>query len=109
MSEGRPASGTIHIAVAVIGLVGSLAVAWMTTGAKFNQELDGKAGEVARLRRDVETAQERLRLQQQDLDRKVSAVEDRLQKLDAQIEIAQAAADKLLKAGGGLFGGRGKK
>jgi hypothetical protein len=101
MSETRPSSA-VHIAVAVIGLLGSLAVAWITTGTKFDRELDGRSGEVARLQRDLESVERGMRERQKELDQKVAAVEDRLEKLDEQIALAKDAASKLIKTG--LFG-----
>jgi hypothetical protein len=102
MTETRPSS-TIHILVAVIGLVGSLAVAWITTGTKFDRELDGKSGEVTRIQRDLESVEQRMKERQKELDQKVEAVEDRLKKLDEQIALAKDAASKLMKTGS-IFG-----
>lgn len=106
MAAERHASGLVHILVAVIGVVGSLGVAWITTQAKFSQELDSRAGEVTALRSRLEEAEQRLGRQQQEMDRKVAAVDERLRRLDAQIELAQTAARGLLKVSGGLIGGK---
>jgi hypothetical protein len=104
----EPKSGTIHIVVALIGVVGSLAVAWMTTQAKFTQELDTRGSELVHLQAKLEAAETRLTQQQQDMDRKVAAVEEQLRKLNTQIEMARTAATSLINAGGTFFGKKQK-
>ncbi len=94
--------------VAVLGVIGSLGVAWMTTQAKFANELRLKDGEVARIKQDVEAAERRLAERHRELDAKVAAVDDRLKKLDTQIEVAKAVGEQLARYGrtiaGSLFG-----
>jgi hypothetical protein len=97
-------SGTIHIVVALIGVAGSLAVAWMTTQARFTHELDTRGSELIHLKAQLEAAEKRLTQQQQDMDRKVAVVEEQLRKLNTQIEMAKTAAANLINAGSGFFG-----
>lgn len=97
------------IAVAVIGVVGSIAVAWITTQAKFQKELQAKETEVTRMKTDLEATERRLTERQKELDAKVTVVDDRLKRLDAQIALGQAVIEKLGKVPkgvGGLFGGK---
>ncbi len=91
MAEQK-ASGFVHILVALIGVAGSLGVAWLTTQHKFASELDSKAPEIAHLKAQLEIAEKRL-----------VQVEDRMRKLDVQLEMAQSAASTLVKAGSSLF------
>jgi len=96
-------SPLIGIVVAVIGLFGSIAVAFITTQAKFSHELQGKEVEVAKLKHDLERTEQRLLEKHKELDAKVAAVDDRLRKLDAQIDVATTVADKLATYGGRMF------
>ncbi len=139
MADEQKSSPKASIVLAMIGVVGSIAVAWITTQAKFNKELNSKEAEVARLKsdtaevarvkQDLEATERRLVEQQKELDRKLVAterrgaeqqkeldakigmVDDRLKRLDAQIALAQATVDKLAKASKTAFGGlfSGKK
>ena len=93
------------IAVAVLGMVASIGVAWVTTQAKFANELRLKDGEIARIKQDLEATERRLAERQREIDTKVAAVDDRLKKLDTQIEVAKAVGDQLAKYGGKLTGG----
>jgi hypothetical protein len=87
----------VQIVVALISVVGALGVAWITTQAKFSSELESRAPEIAQLKAQLDAAEKRL-----------TAVDERMQRLDAQLELAQSAASSVLKAGGKLLTG-GKK
>jgi uncharacterized protein HemX len=108
MADERPASGLVHIAVAVIGVAGSLGVAWLTTSARFNQELDRSGSDLTELRKSLEEAQAKLARQQREVDQKVADVEQRLKKLDTEVETAKAAVAAVTKSTRWLLGS-GKK
>ncbi len=105
MANDAKSTPAIPIAVALIGVVGSVAVAWLTTQAKFSNELRDKETEVTRIKQDLAATEQRMQERQRELDAKVAAVDDRLKKLDTQIELAQAVGDKLSKLGGKVLGG----
>ncbi len=107
MSE-RTTPNWIPIAVALIGLIGSVAAAWVTTQSKFNDELNSKASEIGRLKEQVDAAEKRLSQQQADMEKRIAQVDERLKKLDDQIELAQKAVSTLTKLGAGLFSGKSK-
>lgn len=92
------------IAVAIIGVIGSIAVAWITTQAKFKKELDAKETEVTRMKMDLDATERRLTERQKELDAKVTVVDDKMKKLDMQIGMAQGVIEKLGKMPRGLFG-----
>ena len=100
MSGEAKSSPAVPIIVAVIGVVGSVIVAYMTTQAKFNTELGAKEADITRLKLDLMATEQRLREQQRELDKKVAAVDERLKKLDRQIEVAQVLVEKMAKYGG---------
>jgi uncharacterized protein HemX len=103
MSDAKSPAPWVAILVAILGLVGSLGVAWITTGARFSQELDSKSHELARLQKELETTKKQIAQQQKEQDRKVASVEDRLKKLDLQIALAQSATNKAIQLGSGWF------
>jgi uncharacterized coiled-coil DUF342 family protein len=55
MAEEKSSSGLIQIAIALIGVAGSLGVAWITTGAKFESELKDNQASVSKLQSEIET------------------------------------------------------
>ncbi len=97
MEERRSVSAWVQILVALISVAGALGVAWITTQARFSSELESHAPELAQLKAKLDLAEQRLK-----------AVDERLQRLDAQIELAQSAASTLMKAGGKLLTGAKK-
>jgi hypothetical protein len=109
VSHERAHAPWVAILVAILGLAGSLGVAWITTGAKFSQYLDIKSNELAQIKKELAATKEQMARQQKELDRKVSGVEDRLKKLDFQIALGQSATDKVVKMGSGLFKAKKKK
>jgi chromosome segregation ATPase len=54
MSEGNTSSGLVQVAIALIGVVGSLGVAWITTGTKFESELSRSQETIVSLRQQVD-------------------------------------------------------
>ena len=102
--EPAKTSPRTTIGVAVIGVIGSIAVAWITTQAKFQKELDAKETEVTRMKADLDATE-----RQKELDAKVTMVDDKLKRLDVQIDMAQTVIEKLGKLPKGLFGSSGGK
>lgn len=106
MADEAKSSPTISILVALIGVAGSIGVAWITTQTKFSRELRDSESDVARMKQDLEATERRLMERQKELDAKVAAVDEQVQKLNTRIAVAQELAEKLMKLGGGQFGGK---
>lgn len=53
-------SGSVQITVAAIGLVGSIAVAYITTGAAFEAKLKAQSASIAQLRDSLKAAEVRM-------------------------------------------------
>ena len=53
-------SGSVQITVAAIGLVGSIAVAYITTGAAFEAKLRAQSASVAQLRDSLKAVEARM-------------------------------------------------
>jgi chromosome segregation ATPase len=97
MDEPRMGYGRVQIIVALISMAGALGVAWITTQARFDSELESRAPELAQMKAKLDLAEQRLK-----------AVDERLHRLDAQIDLAQSAASGLVKAGSKLLSGARK-
>lgn len=69
-----------QMAIAIIGLAGSLGGAWIASGAKFDRELEARGEEIRELRQSLLDAQASLNEQQAKLD-----------KIEGEIELAKAA------------------
>jgi len=84
--EGPTLSFKAQIAIAVIGLVGSLGGAWIASGAKFDRELDSRGGDIRLLTQALLDAREKLDEQQAKID-----------KIDGEIEYAKETVAKIAK------------
>lgn len=54
MSAEKSSSGLLQVVIALIGVAGSLGVAWLTTGAKFESELNISKETVNSLRQQID-------------------------------------------------------
>lgn len=104
MADETRSSSTIAILVALLGVIGSVTAAWVTTNAKFSNEFDDKKEEILLLKQDLIVTEKRLEAQLRALDDKLDEVDQRLAKLDAQIELATEVG-KSLAAGGAKAAG----
>ena len=91
MEKERGLSGLVQIAIAAIGVIGSLGVAWITTGAKFESELKENQNSVVTLRKDVNQMSGTLNPMIDTLGRKQSEVDQKITELNG---LLQATTDK---------------
>jgi peptidoglycan hydrolase CwlO-like protein len=91
MDKERGLSGFVQIAIAAIGVIGSLGVAWITTGAKFESELKENQESVVTLRKDVNQMSGTLNPMIDTLGRKQSEVDQKMTELNG---LLQATTDK---------------
>jgi septal ring factor EnvC (AmiA/AmiB activator) len=88
MSE-KGSSGIIQVAIALIGVLGSLGVAYITTGAKFQSELQAARVDINKFSRDLDE----MKKSAQDIDAKLTfqqgAVEKRIAELQTQLLAAE--------------------
>jgi peptidoglycan hydrolase CwlO-like protein len=91
MEKERGLSGFVQIAIAAIGVIGSLGVAWITTGAKFESELKQNQESVVTLRKDVSQMSGTLNPMIDTLGRKQSEVDQKITELNG---LLQATTDK---------------
>jgi septal ring factor EnvC (AmiA/AmiB activator) len=90
MPEKSASSGIIQVAIALIGVLGSLGVAYITTGAKFKSEVDEARVKITEAQKDVGE----LKKSAQDIDAKLTsqqgAVEKRIAELQTQLLAAES-------------------
>ena len=119
MGQEKGISGFVQIAIAVIGVLGSLGVAWITTGAKFESELKENQASVNTLRTDVNQISgtinpviDTLGKKQAEVDQKISELtgllqtateknselERNLASIQAKIDSAQTSTQALTNA-----------
>jgi uncharacterized protein YoxC len=91
MEKDRGLSGFVQIAIAAIGVIGSLGVAWITTGAKFESELKENQKSVSTLRNDVSQISGTLNPMIDTLAKKQSEVDQKIIELNG---LLQATTDK---------------
>ncbi|HVH68309.1 MAG TPA: hypothetical protein VM716_10610 [Gemmatimonadales bacterium] len=84
------ASGSVQITVALIGVVGSIAVAYITTGATFESKLKADAASISELRDSVRAVATQLSGQ-------VSHAEDQIAHLIARLDSARTGVDTLTR------------
>ena len=70
-----------HIVAALIGVAGSIVVAWFTTQASFKQELSAKEAELVQIRQEVQE------------------MKDEMEKLNKQIDLAKKTASTVFNVG----------
>jgi F0F1-type ATP synthase membrane subunit b/b' len=87
----------LQIAVAVIGLVGSLGGAWIASGTKFERELESRGEQIKALETSLTDARKKLDEQQA-----------KLEKVTAEIETAKKAVGQIAAKAGDLVWGRVK-
>jgi chromosome segregation ATPase len=91
MEKEKGISGLVQIAIAAIGVIGSLGVAYITTGAKFESELKENQNSVVTLRGDVNRMSGTLNPMIETLGKKQSEVDQKITELNG---LLQATTDK---------------
>jgi chromosome segregation ATPase len=91
MEKEKGISGLVQIAIAAIGVIGSLGVAYITTGAKFESELKEIQNSVVTLRGDVNRMSGTLNPMIETLGKKQSEVDQKITELNG---LLQATTDK---------------
>jgi uncharacterized protein YoxC len=93
MSAEKGSSGFLQIAIALIGVAGSLGVAWITTGAKFESELNISKETINLLRQQVDQfkpTMDSLGRKQDEANKKISELTDLLKSAtDKNAELQQ--------------------
>lgn len=107
MAEEKSSSGLIQVVIALIGVVGSLGVAWITTGAKFESELKDNQASVSKLQNEIETIKGNLTGKIEEANKQLAEMRDllisakkenesmlaHLNELKAQIEAANKTVE----------------
>jgi peptidoglycan hydrolase CwlO-like protein len=83
-------SGSVQITIAVIGVIGSVAVAYITTGAAFESKLKADAASIAELRDSI-------RAVSTQLSGEVRDAQERIARLVAKLDSAYFGVDSLTK------------
>jgi uncharacterized protein YoxC len=97
----EPNKTIIGIVIAIIGLLGSLGGAWITTGAKFDRELEKKESEVSALSASIDKLKSELqqtaelRAKVQTLSGSVDGFRGDLRRVQADVATFSASVDSL--------------
>lgn len=91
MSVEKSSSGLLQVVIALIGVAGSLGVAWITTGAKFESELNKSQETISSLRLQVDQLNSTLKPTVESLTRRQEEANRKISELS---ELLKAAADK---------------
>lgn len=83
-------SGIVQIAIALIGVIGSLGVAYITTGAKFKSEVDDASLRIASLSKEVGESKNIAQELQTKLSTQQGEVEKRIAELRQQLSSAES-------------------
>ena len=108
MAEEKGMSGGIQIAIAIIGLIGSLGVAWITTGNKFESELQQNQSSVKNLQTEIQSVKDQLSAKIEESNKQLAEMKDllasarkenesllaRINELKAQIESANKTVEE---------------
>jgi septal ring factor EnvC (AmiA/AmiB activator) len=78
----------VQITIAVIGVIGSVAVAYVTTGATFDSKLKADAASIAELRDSIRAVSTQLSGQVRD-------AQEQIAKLIARLDSANSGVDSL--------------
>jgi hypothetical protein len=98
MSDGKDGSGQmlkIQIAVALIGLFGSLGGAWIASGTKFERELEARGEEIRALEKSLGDARKSLEEQQV-----------KLEKVSGEVDMAKKAVGEIAAKAGEIVWGK---
>jgi hypothetical protein len=95
MAEEKRPSRVVPIVVALIGLVGSLGGAWITTGAKFEKELESRGKEIAEMERKRQDMELRLAEAERRLGARLDQRKDEVEKVERQVAAAEQQQDAL--------------
>jgi septal ring factor EnvC (AmiA/AmiB activator) len=88
MSE-KGSSGIIQVAIALIGVLGSLGVAYITTGAKFQSELQAARVDINKFSKDLDE----MKKSAQDIDAKLTSQQGAVEKRIAELQTQLLAAE----------------
>jgi septal ring factor EnvC (AmiA/AmiB activator) len=88
MSE-KGSSGIIQVAIALIGVLGSLGVAYITTGAKFQSELQAARVDINKFSGDLDE----MKKSAQDIDAKLTSQQGAVEKRIAELQTQLLAAE----------------
>lgn len=95
-------SGRVQIAIAIIGVLGSLGVAYLTTGVKFKSDVDDASLKIASLSKEVQESkglaqelQTALTSQRGDLDKRIAGLQQQLSDAESKNADFQAKLDSL--------------
>jgi chromosome segregation ATPase len=91
MGKEKSSSGFVQVAMTLITVAGSLGVAWITTGAKFESELNKNQETVNSLRQQVEQLNSTVKPTIESLAKQQNEANKRISDLS---ELLKAAADK---------------
>ena len=83
-------SGSVQITIAIIGVIGSVAVAYVTTGATFESKLKADAASISELRDSIRTVSTHLSGQVRD-------AQEQIAKLVARLDSAHTGVDSLVR------------
>lgn len=83
-------SGSVQITIAVIGVIGSVAVAYVTTGATFESRLKADAASIGELRDSI-------RAVSMQLSGEVRDAQQQIARLVARLDSAHTGVDSLAK------------
>jgi peptidoglycan hydrolase CwlO-like protein len=78
MADEKGMSGGIQIAIAIIGLIGSLGVAWITTGNKFESELRENQSSVKSLQTEIQSVKDQLSAKIEESNKQLAEMKDLL-------------------------------
>jgi uncharacterized coiled-coil DUF342 family protein len=78
MADEKGMSGGIQIAIATIGLIGSLGVAWITTGNKFESELRENQSSVKSLQTEIQSVKDQLSAKIEESNKQLAEMKDLL-------------------------------
>lgn len=83
-------SGGVQVTIAIIGVIGSVAVAYITTGATFDSKLKADAASIAELRDSIRAVSTQLTGEVRDAQQQIA-------KLVARLDSAHSGVDSLAK------------
>ncbi|MGE0128145.1 MAG: hypothetical protein AB7U82_08695 [Blastocatellales bacterium] len=88
-------SALAAIVIAIIGLIGSLGGAWITTGSKFESELKENQTSVKNLQNEVESVKDQLSGKIDEANRQLVAMRELLNSAQKENETLQASLNDL--------------
>jgi chromosome segregation ATPase len=88
-------SALAPIVIAIIGLIGSLGGAWITTGSKFESELRDNQASVKNLQTEIESVKNQLSGKIDEANRQLATMRELLGSAQKENETLQARLDEL--------------